>query len=59
MSILEPQRIPLIITQENRDETTTFDARLVNGYVEKDAMGDFVYQVETTSIARNVSKQGK
>lgn len=33
-SIAIPKRLPLVITPENRDETTLKDAKLVNGFVE-------------------------
>lgn len=36
-----PPRLPLYATFTNRDETLDKDARLVNGYVEKDALGEF------------------
>jgi len=31
----EPQRLPLAVKPSNRDETTSRDAKIVNGYVEK------------------------
>ncbi|MBV5322724.1 MAG: hypothetical protein JZU60_02680 [Ilumatobacteraceae bacterium] len=33
-SVAVPQRLPLVVEPENRDETTGKDAKLVNGYVE-------------------------
>ena len=36
-----PKRLPLVLSPENRDDTTGKDARLVNGYVEKGAEGDY------------------
>jgi len=35
-----PPRMPLYATFANRDETVDKDARLLNGYVEKDAVGE-------------------
>jgi len=35
-----PPRMPLYATFANRDETVDKDARLINGYVEKDAVGE-------------------
>lgn len=40
MSQQPPLRLPLIASFENRDSTSDADAKLVNGYVEKSAMGD-------------------
>lgn len=33
-----PKRLPLVIQPENRDESTLKDAKLVNGYMEKDEL---------------------
>lgn len=38
---LEPKRLPLVVMPDNRDTTTNKDARLVNGYVEKDDLGQY------------------
>lgn len=38
-----PKRLPLVITPENRDDSTSKDARLVNGYMEKKQDG--VYEL--------------
>jgi hypothetical protein len=38
-----PLRWPLVVQPENRNQTTTFDAKLVNGYAERDDKG---YQVK-------------
>lgn len=35
MSLELPKRLPLVASPENRDESTSQDAKLVNGYVEK------------------------
>jgi hypothetical protein len=51
---VEPPRIPLILTQENRDETTKFDARIINAYVEKDQSGD-VWVVKRPGLVINSS----
>ena len=40
MAAQPAKRIPLVVTTDNRDETTSFDARLINAYVEKTAMGE-------------------
>src|SRR5690349_1631551 len=37
----EPKRLPLMVQPENRDETTSKDARLVNGYSERVGERDF------------------
>src|SRR5690348_8153388 len=39
-SLSRPQRWPLIISPANRSENTSKDARLVNGYMEKELQGD-------------------
>lgn len=36
-----PKRFPLTMSPENRDATTTKDARLVNGYMEKSSDGSY------------------
>ncbi len=52
-----PKRLPLVIQPENRDESTLKDAKLVNGYMEKDELtGEYhVYKrpglLNTTTIA--------
>lgn len=38
-SIAVPTRLPLIVTPENRDNTTNKDARLINCFLEKDKSG--------------------
>ena len=40
MTALPPKRIPLVVTASNRDQTTSFDARVVNGYAEKSPDGE-------------------
>jgi len=41
----QPLRWPLLVVPTNRDESTSKDAKLVNGYVEKDPLGDyFIYK---------------
>tara|TARA_R110000868_G_scaffold163567_1_gene395829 strand:+ start:1720 stop:3144 length:1425 start_codon:yes stop_codon:yes gene_type:complete len=37
-SVAVPPRLPLVIQPENRDESTLKDAKLINGFVEKDAL---------------------
>lgn len=39
----QPQRIPLLIEPENRNNTTSFDARLRNCYVERDKLSKEIY----------------
>jgi hypothetical protein len=36
-----PKRLPLVISPENRGESTSFDSRLVNCYTEKTKAGDY------------------
>ncbi len=33
-----PKRLPLVVQPENRDESTLKDAKLINGYMEKDEL---------------------
>jgi hypothetical protein len=41
-TVADPKRLPLVIEPENRDESTNKDAKLINGYVEKnDKTGEF------------------
>lgn len=39
-SVARPNRWPLIVMPQNRGENTSKDARLVNGYMEKELQGD-------------------
>src|ERR1700746_3538572 len=39
-SVAMPNRWPLIVMPSNRDENTNKDARLVNGFMEKELQGD-------------------
>lgn len=40
-----PKRLPLVISPENRGESTSFDARLVNAFMEKEPDGEtYIYQ---------------
>lgn len=39
-TVAQPLRLPLVVQPENRDESTTKDARLVNAYVEKSDLKD-------------------
>jgi len=51
MPDLEPQRLPLVVFPSNRGETTTKDARLVNGYVERVSEKDvWVYKRPGTAV---------
>jgi hypothetical protein len=36
-----PQRLPLVVTPENRSTTPTKDARLQNGFIEKSQLGEY------------------
>ena len=41
-TVADPKRLPLILEPENRDESTDKDAKLINGYVEKnDKTGEY------------------
>jgi len=40
-SVAIPKRLPLLITPENRASTPDKDSRLVNGYIEKQADGEY------------------
>ena len=41
MSFEEPKRIPLVIEPANRGETTSYDAKLINAYIEKSKEGEY------------------
>lgn len=40
MADTPPYRWPLMVSPENRDETTAKDAKLINGYIERSAKGE-------------------
>lgn len=51
-----PQRVPLVVMPENRDETTAKDAKLLNGYAErKEASGEWVvYKRPGRAVSREL-----
>lgn len=44
-TVVMPKRLPLVLGPENRGDSTAYDAKLVNGYVEKNKEGGhWIYQ---------------
>lgn len=60
-SVATPPRIPLVLSPENRDESVAKDARLVNGYMEKDPMGQgyHLYKRPGITTAQTLSGAGR
>src|ERR1035437_3146544 len=53
-TVEEPKRLPLVIAPENRDDTTSKDAKLVNCYCEKGDTGEhYIYNRAGTIAARS------
>lgn len=60
-AVSQPIRLPLVLSPENRDDSVEKDARLVNGYMEKDAMGDsyHLYKRPGLTTAQSLSGAGR